>query len=277
MLPGCYWRKRAVSCCNVEQHWLQRTKPSETSPAHWLLPIPRLRTSTPSRPGQLRFGECYCLAATPWLAPRKRNGRPEEETLSPRSCCQSGRGPSSGVASTTIPGVSEILPGGSTTRERLPDREHQALTGHRSGRATPTDGSGWVSAWRACWALTQKHSSRRVCGWRQLRSLLRQGQGVFWDREKSVIWLRSTLKDAATLCVSRLSGRPVELPVAVLCGEVGEIRAHFYASFHSGRRTLDGEAQTAAPVARVTLAEVISVPLRTQQLPLRTINPPEGE
>lgn len=126
-------------------------------------------------------------------------------------------------------------------------------------------GRGWISLQQARQALTNKNSSQRVCGWRQLRNLLRQGQGVFWERDKDRIWLRSTPRVAAALGVARLTCRPVELPVGVLCGGMGEMRAHFYASFHSGRRTSEGASQTAAPVARVTLEEITGVPPRTQR------------
>src|SRR5690606_38158976 len=60
--------------------------------------------------------------------------------------------------------------------------------------------------------------------------------------------------------VERLSGRPVALPVEALCGGIGDVRAHFYASFHSGRA--DGEAM---PIARATLEAVTGVPPRTQR------------
>jgi hypothetical protein len=123
-------------------------------------------------------------------------------------------------------------------------------------------GRGWVDVEEARRRLTKKDAGLRVCGWRQLRNLLRQGEGVFWERDKERVWLRSTTKAAASLGVVRLSGRPVALPVTALCQGIGEVRAHFYASFHSGRADVDGEAM---PIARATLEAITSVPPRTQR------------
>lgn len=132
-------------------------------------------------------------------------------------------------------------------------------------RQIDEEGRGWVSIEQARNMLTKMDSALRVCGWRQLRNLLRQGQSVFWERDKQRIWLRSNVKVAVALDVSRLTGKPVDLPVSVLCSRIGEIRAHFYASFHSGRTKQDGESQVAAPIARSTLEEVTGVPPRTQR------------
>lgn len=132
-------------------------------------------------------------------------------------------------------------------------------------RQIDEEGRGWVNIEQARNMLTKRDSALRVCGWRQLRNLLRQGQGVFWERDKQRIWLRSNVKVAIALDVSRLTGKPVDLPVSVLCSGIGEIRAHFYASFHSGRTKQDGKSQAAAPIARATLEEVTGVAPRTQR------------
>jgi hypothetical protein len=111
--------------------------------------------------------------------------------------------------------------------------------------------------------LSQKSSNLRLCGKRQLRNLLRAGQGVFWQRDKTRVWLRSLPRAAARLGVAKLRGRPVALPVSVLLGGIGGVRAHFYASFHSGRDR--GEAQPGSPIARATLETVTGVPGRSQR------------
>ena len=111
--------------------------------------------------------------------------------------------------------------------------------------------------------LCQKSSNLRLCGKRQLRNLLRAGQGVFWQRDKTRVWLRSLPRAAARLGVAKLRGRPVALPVSVLLGGIGGVRAHFYASFHSGRDR--GEAQPGSPIARATLETVTGVPGRSQR------------
>ena len=104
--------------------------------------------------------------------------------------------------------------------------------------------------------FTNKDSSLYLCGRRQLRNLLKQGEGPFWQRDGERMWLRGMAKVAARLGVARLSSRPVNLPVSVLLGGVGDVKAHFYASFHSGRRQ--------APISRETLTEVTGVSARTQ-------------
>lgn len=118
-------------------------------------------------------------------------------------------------------------------------------------------GKGWVSIDQAREALTGKGSSLRIVSWRQLRNLLHEGQGVFWQRDKSRIWLRSKAKAAIALDVERLTGRPIRLPVSVLLAEMSIVKAHFYASFHSGRIHN-------MPISRDRLAEISGVPARTQ-------------
>ncbi len=105
--------------------------------------------------------------------------------------------------------------------------------------------------------LAKKDSQYHIYGWRQLRNLLKQGQGVFWQRDKNHIWLRSATRMAAALGVERLTGRPVALPLNILLDSIGTVRAHLYASFHSGR-TKDN------PISREKLKDITSIPERTQ-------------
>jgi hypothetical protein len=118
-------------------------------------------------------------------------------------------------------------------------------------------GQGWIAVDRARVMLTGQASPLRVCGRRQLRNLLCQGEGTFWQRDAERIWLRSAAQVAAALDVARLSGRPVALPVRVLLAGIGEVKAHLFASFHSGRRSRN-------PINRHTLERVTGVPARTQ-------------
>jgi hypothetical protein len=64
--------------------------------------------------------------------------------------------------------------------------------------------------------LNSKTSNLYLCGKRQLRNLLRAGEGVYWTRDKEQVWLRSTARVAAALGVERLTGRPVALPLSAL-------------------------------------------------------------
>ncbi len=116
-------------------------------------------------------------------------------------------------------------------------------------------GKGWIPVAEARALLTKKESPLRVCGWRQLRNLLRAGQGVFWERDKERIWLRSVAKVAVALGVERLENRPIALPITALLDGIGAVRSHFYASFHSGRHDPD----CAKPIARDTLSTLSGV------------------
>lgn len=107
--------------------------------------------------------------------------------------------------------------------------------------------------------LTRKTSPLRLCGKRQLRNLLRDGEGVFWVRDEETIWLRSAAKAAHALGVERLTGRPVALPVEALLNGIGDFRAHLYAAFHSGRTKETSRGSEAMPISRSTLAELSGV------------------
>jgi hypothetical protein len=103
-----------------------------------------------------------------------------------------------------------------------------------------------------------RSSPLRICGRRQLRNLLQQGRGHFWDLDPDRLWLKSAAKVALALGVRRLSGRPVALPIKVLLGGIGQVRAHLYATFHSGRDQDN-------PISRRTLEKITHVPARTQR------------
>ena len=134
-------------------------------------------------------------------------------------------------------------------------------------RAIDAPGRGMVDVDDARAALCGKDSPMRLCGWRRLRQLLAEGEGVFWTREQGREPRRQTADDrpqqesasdcglssvvrrpppdrlrlfgpatvAAALGVRRLVGRPVGVPVSALLGPIGDARAHLYAAFHSGR------------------------------------------
>ncbi len=107
--------------------------------------------------------------------------------------------------------------------------------------------------------LSEKTSVWCICGWRQLRILLGQGDGLFWQRQGERLWLRSVVKVAAALGLTRLSGHPVALPVHLLTRPIGEVKAHFYASFHSGRN------HDHQPIARATLSHLSGLSPQTQR------------
>lgn len=126
-------------------------------------------------------------------------------------------------------------------------------------------GRGWLSVTEVRAALTEEGSPSYLCTWRNLRDILNEGEGAYWTTERSSagwftgrIWLRSAAKAAAYLRVERLEGRPVALEMDTLTGEIGDVRAHLWASQHSGRRR-------PAPVARSTERELTGIPERTQR------------
>jgi hypothetical protein len=122
-----------------------------------------------------------------------------------------------------------------------------------------SQGRGWLSLDTVRGQLTGKTSRLRVCGWRRLRQLLRQGEGVFWTRDMvGRIWIRGAAKVAVTLSCTRLKGLPAAIPLGALLGGIRKVRAHLYASFYSGRRD-----QT--PITRNVLRELTNVPGRTQR------------
>ncbi len=113
--------------------------------------------------------------------------------------------------------------------------------------------------------LTGKSALWRLCGKRQLRNLLHQGEDIYWTRDKSLIWLRSAAKVAGALGVQRLTGCPVSLPISTLLTGVGAFRAHLYAAFHSGRSKEMPFGQQAAPLARKTLTSLCGVGRSSQR------------
>lgn len=120
-------------------------------------------------------------------------------------------------------------------------------------------GRGWLLTEDIREHLTQQGSPLKVMGWRRLRQVFHQGEGVFWERDtKGRLWLRGALRIALELDCDRLKGKRIELPVKHLLGGIGEVRAHFYASFHSGRSTDN-------PISRDTLEKITGVSPRTQR------------
>jgi len=121
------------------------------------------------------------------------------------------------------------------------------------------EGQGWLRIDLIHKNLTSNDSKLHVCGRRHLRNLMQQGRGVFWKSDNDRVWLKSAGKVAAALGVERLTGRPVQLPLKALLGGIGQVRAHFYASFHSGRRSNN-------PISRAKLQQITHVPERTQRV-----------
>ncbi len=117
-------------------------------------------------------------------------------------------------------------------------------------------GQGWLDTAVARRHVTAANSPFRVCGLRQWRHLLVKGEGMFWRQVDGRLWLRSAAKVAVALGIVPLSGQAIALPVKALLGGIGDVKAHFYASFHGGRKD--------SPISRAALNEVTGVAPRSQ-------------
>jgi len=132
-------------------------------------------------------------------------------------------------------------------------------------RAIDKEGQGSIPIERAKELLVKESSPLRLCGQRQWRNLLREGDGVFWIRDQDQIWLKSVYKVALALGVERLTGHPVALPVTALLAGIGAFRAHLYTAFHSGRAKESVRGREVMPIARVTLAGLSGVGASSQR------------
>jgi len=125
-------------------------------------------------------------------------------------------------------------------------------------RSIDNQGRGWLAIDDIRRLLTQKGSPWRICGWRRLRQLFKQGEGIFWQRDnQDRLWLKGVHKIAYALDCDRLTGFPIRLPISSLLGGIQAVRGAFYAAFHSGRAS--------SPISRQTLHELSGVPERTQR------------
>ena len=132
-------------------------------------------------------------------------------------------------------------------------------------RYLDSNGRGWIEIDSARRQLTGRDSDLRVFSWRQMRKLLARGEGLFWIRDDRRLWLRSPLKVAAAFGVDRLTGRPVALQVSILLQSIGQVRAHFYASFHSARNPQKTKIAKAAPISRSALETLCHTSRSTQR------------
>ena len=117
-------------------------------------------------------------------------------------------------------------------------------------------GRGWLAKTDVVAALTDGESELRLYSKRHLRTLLTEGDGLFWQRDEGRIWLRSEAKVLRELDAPRISNRPVRVPSELLLGRIGAFRAALYAVVHSGRE--------GTPISRETLRDSTGASPRTQ-------------
>ncbi len=123
-------------------------------------------------------------------------------------------------------------------------------------------GRGWLDVEAIREALTGKESPLKVCGWRRLRQILAEGKGIFWERDdQGRLWLYSQVRVSTALGIDYFQHNPVLLTVEQLTEKIGQVKAHFYAAFHSSRV----HSEKANPISRETLTELTGLSARTQQ------------
>ena len=110
--------------------------------------------------------------------------------------------------------------------------------------------------------LTDKRSAWHLYGRRRLATVLRAGEGVYWQREKGPAGLRLRLRSRARIVAHygiTLTGHEVIMPAAVLLSDArdhGRAReaaalAAVYASAHAGRRS-EGKPISRAKIKAAT-------------------------
>lgn len=156
------------------------------------------------------------------------------------------------------------------------DRKHRhngaALDGpyrlYKILQALDHNGRGWLANQDIEPLLTKKESQFYIYGRRQLKTILRRGEGLFWNRVKSQGHVRIRLVSRARLISilspgSRLRGREVEIPLSYLLGSgrgrQADVNAALYAAVHAGRLHRDkgrsGETKP-RPISRARLNEL---------------------
>lgn len=123
-------------------------------------------------------------------------------------------------------------------------------------------GRGWLALTAVRQHLTNPDSPFCLCGKRQLRNLLKAGDGLFWARDGQRIWLRGMKKMCGGLtAVSQLRqicGQAVSVPLLAL-KNIKTAKAHFYASFHSSRNDHRKTNKQSKPIARDTLTDLFGL------------------
>ena len=103
-----------------------------------------------------------------------------------------------------------------------------------------------------------------VMGKRQLRKLLQEGRGIFWDQTRTHIDTYAPHVIAAKIGVDHFSGRPVFIPSTAVIGSTKEFKATIYAAFHAGREW-QGRGVVTKPIARETMKGIMGASPSAQQ------------
>ena len=126
-------------------------------------------------------------------------------------------------------------------------------------RSLDPAGSGRINMDALREKFTGKGSEYRVCGWRRLRMLLAQGEGLFWERDdEGRLWIYGVGHVAAVLGLEKVEGVAVHVNVKDLLN-IQSCRAQFYASWFSGRKTIN-------PISRAKITELTGVTEEQQRI-----------
>jgi hypothetical protein len=128
-------------------------------------------------------------------------------------------------------------------------------------------GRGWLANNEVEPLLSKKDSPFYIYGRRQLKIILRRGEGLFWQRVKSKGQVRIRLvgraKVVAALGCGRLRGKEAELPLSYLLGSgrgrQAGANAALYAAVHAGRFRPDrgpSGVEKPRPISRAKLQEL---------------------
>ena len=117
-------------------------------------------------------------------------------------------------------------------------------------------GRGWLDNQTVTTALTDKESASFIYGKRQLKIILRRGEGLFWQRVKSEgvvrIRLTSRTKLVAALDCGPLRGREVAIPAKLLLGcgrgRQAQVNAALYTAVHTGQ--IHSKKRAVRPITR---------------------------
>jgi hypothetical protein len=156
--------------------------------------------------------------------------------------------------------------------------------------ALDKDGRGWLANNEVEPRLTQKESPFYIYGRRQLKIILRRGEGLFWQRVKSKgnqaspPGLRIRLVSRAKLLEalspgSRLRGREVEIPLTYLLGSgrgrQADANAALYAAVQAGHLRPDKSPSGVfkpRPISRARLQELAGCSTYRQRSYERRLN-----
>jgi hypothetical protein len=149
------------------------------------------------------------------------------------------------------------------------DKDHRHLGAALDGpyrlykilQALDGQGCGWLANQTIERTLTRKGSTLTIYGRRQLKIMLKRGEGLFWNRVKCKgevrIRLVSRAKVTALLGCGRLRGREVILPLSALLGNgrgrQAAVNAMLYASVHAGQINTKKETR---PISRASVRRI---------------------